>query len=95
MTSAGSPSPQPSTHREVERKLRVHAMFDMPDLVAAGAAPGAVGHETFTMRATVPPLPASLSDFTTAMLRALLNLIELSSVFANSANASALNFAQT
>ena len=27
-----------STHREVERKLRVHAVFEMPDLVAEGVA---------------------------------------------------------
>ena len=41
----------PSTHREVERKLRVHAMFDMPDLVEAGAAASVDAGAPFTMRA--------------------------------------------
>ena len=41
----------PTTHREVERKLRVHGMFDLPDLVAAGVAAGITVVEPFTMRA--------------------------------------------
>lgn len=41
----------PATHREVERKLRVHAMFDLPDLVAAGITARVDAHDTFTMRA--------------------------------------------
>jgi CHAD domain-containing protein len=41
----------PSTHREVERKLRVHGMFDLPDLVTAGAASAVRIVEPFTMRA--------------------------------------------
>ena len=41
----------PSTHREVERKLRVHAMFDLPDFVAAGVAAVVDVVEPFTMRA--------------------------------------------
>jgi CHAD domain-containing protein len=40
-----------STHREVELKLRVHAMFEMPDLAAAGVAPAVQTAEPFTMRA--------------------------------------------
>ena len=40
-----------STHREVERKLRVHAMFDLPDLVSSGVAAGVRDHPTFTMNA--------------------------------------------
>lgn len=41
----------PTTHREVERKLRVHAMFDLPDLAVAGVCHGASSGDTFTMRA--------------------------------------------
>jgi len=41
----------PTTHREVERKLRVHAMFDLPDLVVAGVASSVEVVEPFTMRA--------------------------------------------
>lgn len=41
----------PTTHREVERKLRVHAMFDLPDLAAAGVASSVEVVEPFTMRA--------------------------------------------
>jgi CHAD domain-containing protein len=42
---------QPTTHREVERKLRVHGMFDLPDLVAAGVVDAVEHHETFTLSA--------------------------------------------
>jgi len=41
----------PTSHREVELKLRVHALFDLPDLVTLGAASNAEVHETFTMDA--------------------------------------------
>jgi CHAD domain-containing protein len=41
----------PTTHREVERKLRVHGMFDLPDFVAEGVAAGITVVEPFTMRA--------------------------------------------
>ena len=41
----------PTTHREVERKLRVHAMFDLPDFVEAGVASSVEVVEPFTMRA--------------------------------------------
>lgn len=41
----------PTTHREVERKLRVHALFDLPDFVAAGVADSADARPTFTMQA--------------------------------------------
>lgn len=41
----------PSTHREVERKLRVHAMFDLPDFAEAGVAGSVDPAESFTMRA--------------------------------------------
>ena len=40
-----------TSHREVERKLRVHAMFEMPDLCAAGVAERIETGEPFTMRA--------------------------------------------
>ena len=41
-----------SSHREVERKLRVHGLFDLPDLVDSGVAPAIDPHEPFTMQAT-------------------------------------------
>ncbi len=41
----------PTTHREVEHKFRVHAMFDLPDFVAAGIAPAAESSPTFVMHA--------------------------------------------
>jgi CHAD domain-containing protein len=40
-----------TTHREVERKLRVHGLFQMPDLVEAGVAARAEHLEPFVMRA--------------------------------------------
>lgn len=40
-----------STHREVERKLRVHGLFDLPDLVELGVASDAQRHEPFVMHA--------------------------------------------
>lgn len=42
---------KPTSHREVERKLRVHGVFTMPDLVEAGVAARVEKHETFSMRA--------------------------------------------
>ena len=41
----------PTTHREVERKLRVHGLFEMPDLVAAGVAARAETSDAFVMNA--------------------------------------------
>ncbi|MBI1350924.1 MAG: CHAD domain-containing protein [Actinomycetales bacterium] len=41
----------PTTHREVERKFRVHAMFDLPDFEAAGVVTSVEVVEPFTMRA--------------------------------------------
>jgi CHAD domain-containing protein len=41
----------PTTHREVERKFRVHAMFDLPDFVSAGLAGSVDVVEPFTMLA--------------------------------------------
>ena len=41
----------PTTHREVERKLRVHGMFDLPDLAESGVASVVDVIEPFTMRA--------------------------------------------
>lgn len=41
----------PTSHREVERKLRVHGLFTIPDLLAAGVAAGVEQQEPFTMRA--------------------------------------------
>ncbi len=41
----------PKIHREVERKLRVHGLFTMPDLAEAGVVAGVRRHETFEMRA--------------------------------------------
>lgn len=40
-----------STHREVERKLKVDGEFDLPDLVAAGVATSVVVEEPFTLDA--------------------------------------------
>lgn len=40
-----------STHREVELKFRVHGLFEMPDLVAAGVAGRATTAEPFEMTA--------------------------------------------
>jgi CHAD domain-containing protein len=40
-----------SSHREVERKLRVHALFEMPDLAALDVVPATTTSEPFTMRA--------------------------------------------
>lgn len=42
---------KPTSHREVERKLRVHGLFVMPDLEASGIAAGIEAHDTFSMRA--------------------------------------------
>lgn len=42
---------KPTSHREVERKLRVHALFEMPDLCTAGVAFRVETGETFVMRA--------------------------------------------
>jgi CHAD domain-containing protein len=42
---------QPTTHREVERKLRVHGLFEMPDLADAGSGIATERHEPFTMLA--------------------------------------------
>jgi CHAD domain-containing protein len=41
----------PTTHREVERKLRVHGLFELPDLVSAGVAAAAETVPPFHMRA--------------------------------------------
>ncbi len=41
----------PTSHREVEKKLRVHGLFMMPDLAEAGIVAGVQRHETFSMRA--------------------------------------------
>ena len=41
----------PTTHREVERKLRVHGLFEMPDLVKAGVAASTSSSPTFSMKA--------------------------------------------
>jgi CHAD domain-containing protein len=46
----------PTTHREVERKLRVHALFRMPDLV--GQVPGLAGTTIDTGIARVEQRPA-------------------------------------
>ncbi len=40
-----------STHREVERKLRVHGLFDLPDLAALDLADSVRHHEPYVMRA--------------------------------------------
>lgn len=41
---------EPTSHREIEKKFRVHALFELPDL---GTVAAAVEHrETFSMRAT-------------------------------------------
>jgi CHAD domain-containing protein len=40
-----------TTHREVERKLRVHGMFDLPDLAELGVAASIVTDEPFTLDA--------------------------------------------
>jgi CHAD domain-containing protein len=40
-----------TTHREVERKLRVHGLFDLPDLVELGVAARIDAHEAFTLDA--------------------------------------------
>ncbi len=40
-----------TTHREVERKLRVHGLFDLPDLVALGVAGSVRTGEPFVMHA--------------------------------------------
>lgn len=42
---------QPTSHREVERKLRVHGLFTMPDLAAAGVVANVDQKPTFSMRA--------------------------------------------
>lgn len=42
---------QPTTHREVERKLRVHGLFELPDLTSLGVAAAAEPQEAFVMRA--------------------------------------------
>lgn len=44
-------SQRPTSHREVERKLRVDPTFEVPDLVAAGVAHAVRPGETFTMTA--------------------------------------------
>ena len=41
----------PTTHREVERKLRVHGMFDLPDLSVADGVAAVDVIDPFTMRA--------------------------------------------
>lgn len=41
----------PTSHREVELKLRVHALFDLPDLVALGAAAQVKTQPAFSMTA--------------------------------------------
>lgn len=41
----------PTTHREVELKLRVHALFDLPDLVDLGVAARVQVQPTFSMTA--------------------------------------------
>ena len=40
-----------TTHREIERKLRVHGLFDLPDLVELGVAASVRTDEPFVMRA--------------------------------------------
>lgn len=40
-----------TTHREVERKLRVHGLFDLPDLVERGVAASIATEEPFTLDA--------------------------------------------
>ncbi len=45
----------PTTHREIERKLRVHGLFDMPDL--SDVAERIDRHEAFTMRAVYHDTP--------------------------------------
>lgn len=40
-----------TTHREVERKLRVHGLFDLPDLVERGVADRIVTDDAFTLDA--------------------------------------------
>jgi len=47
----------PTTHREVERKFRVHAMFDLPDLAALGLAASTEAPEPFVMRAVYHDTP--------------------------------------
>jgi CHAD domain-containing protein len=42
---------KPSTHREVERKLRVHGLFEMPDLVSEGVVAGIEAGDAFDMAA--------------------------------------------
>lgn len=42
---------RPTSHREVERKLRVHGLFTMPDLAEAGVVARVEEREAFTMRA--------------------------------------------
>ena len=41
----------PTSHREIEVKLRVHALFDLPDLVALGVASRLESKPTFSMSA--------------------------------------------
>jgi CHAD domain-containing protein len=41
----------PTSHREVERKFRVHGLFEMPDLAASGIADWVDSGEPFTMTA--------------------------------------------
>lgn len=41
----------PTSHREVERKFRVHGLFEMPDLAASGIADWVESGEPFTMTA--------------------------------------------
>ena len=47
----------PTTHREVERKFRVHAMFDLPDLATLGVAASVESPEPFVMRAVYHDTP--------------------------------------
>jgi len=46
-----------TTHREVERKLRVHGMFDLPDLVELGVATRIETDEPFTLDAVYHDTP--------------------------------------
>lgn len=51
MTAPSSPGERPTSHREVERKLRVHGLFELPDLGAEGVVVEVRPGETFAMRA--------------------------------------------